>query len=188
MNETVRHSTIEQLHALIDRQLDATDHARVTEHLRECARCRSLYESLATFDAAFKRMPLEKVSDSFTESVASALGLTPRSPLLLRLLQNGAYVLSLLIVLGVMVAIFAVTGVIPSAEGAGEGKPGVEILAKLGGALSSAGEQLVRWLGEFFPFTFSRGAFSVSLATVAVLVMLAIVDRGLGKRLAQRLR
>jgi len=186
MNNSSGHSTSEELYALIDRQLDATDHARVTEHLLECARCRSLYESLVAFDAAYKRMPLERVSDSFTEKVTRALGLSPSSGLLSHILQNGAYVLALLIVLGVMTAVFALTGVIPSSQPGPAGKPGPEILTQLGDALSGAALELVHWLGEYFPF--GRGALSVSVAVACVLGALALIDRGLGKRIVHRMR
>ncbi|HUI65774.1 MAG TPA: zf-HC2 domain-containing protein [Bacteroidota bacterium] len=186
MNNSAGHIASEQLHALIDRQLDATDHAHVTEHLLECARCRSLYESLVAFDAAFKRMPLERAGDAFTEKVTQALGLAPSSALLTRLLQDGAYALALLIVLGVMTAVFALTGVIPSSQPAPERIPGPEILTQLGGALSDAAVQLVHWLGEYFPF--GRGALSVSVAVGCVLGALALIDRSLGKRIVHRAR
>ena len=190
MNQNIgdgMHSTVEELHGLIDRQLDPSDHQRVTGHLQACPRCRSLYESLALFDSACKRVPLSTVAPGFTRSVLAALGVVPRTPLVFRLLEHAAYVFGLFVVAAIMTTVFVLTGVFtPNDAAAGKG-PEAPLLHLLGSGFSDASTRFVGWLNEFLPFAFSHGALWVSAAALIVVLMIAVVDRSITRRMAKPL-
>jgi len=188
MSGTEKHRSVEQLHALIDRQLDPAERALVTEHLRGCAGCRSRYESLGRFDAAFRRMPLAALSPAFTRSVMVTLGLAPKVPLVFRLVERAAYVFGLLIVLAFIVTAFVLGGVITSADLAGSQGAARRYLDATGSALAAAAGVLGSWLKDYLPFLFNRGGIAVTAVALAVVIMLAALDRTIGKRFAQRLR
>jgi hypothetical protein len=190
MNQTAdqsSHSSPEQLYALVDRKLDPAEHELVTVHLQACAQCRSLYESLLRFDSASRRIPLEKVSPGFTRSVMASLGIVPKSPLMFRLLEHAAYLFGMVIVLAFMTAIFVLTGVIKTEDVAASSDLGGRALDTMGTGLSKASGVLSGWLTEFFPFGTNHGALSISAAVVVVVLALALVDRRITGRFAQRL-
>ena len=182
------HSSLEQLHALVDRELDPGEHAIVAGHLQGCARCRSLYESLVRFDSACKRIPLERVSPAFTRSVMASLGIVPKSPLMFRLLEHAAYLFGMVIVLAFMTTAFVLTGVIRTEDVAASSGAGGKVLDSMGTGLSKASGVLSGWFTEFFPFGANHGALSISAAVVVVVLALALVDRRITGRFAQRLR
>jgi anti-sigma factor RsiW len=191
MNQTAdqnSHSSLEQLYALVDRELDPGEHAIVAGHLAVCARCRSRYESLVRFDSACKRIPLERASPGFTRSVMASLGIVPKSPLMFRLLEHAAYLFGMVIVLAFMTAIFVLTGVIRTEDVAASSDLGGKALDTMGTGLSKASGVLSGWLTEFFPFGGSHGALSISAAVVVVVLALALVDKRITGRFAQRLR
>jgi len=191
MNQTAdlnSHISLEQLYALVDRELDPAEHALVTEHLRACARCRSLYESLVRFDAACKRIPLERVSPGFTRTVLASLGIVPNTPLIFRLFEHAAYLFGTVIVLAFMTVIFVLTGVIKTEDIAAGKSLGDQALDTMGTGLSKASGALSGWLAEFFPSGFNHAALSISLAIIVVLIALALVDRRITGRFAQKLR
>ena len=191
MNQTAHqnsHSSLEQLYALVDRQLDPGEHALVVGHLRVCARCRSLYESLVRFDSACKRIPLETVSPAFTRSVLDSLGIVPKSPMIFHLLGGAAYLFALLMVLAFMTAAFVLMGVIRTEDAVAGSGPGAKVFTTIGAALSKASGDLIGWLTEFFPFAFGHGTLSVSAAALVVVLALALVDRNITKKFAQKLR
>jgi hypothetical protein len=191
MNQTAdqnSHSSLEQLYALVDRQLDPGEHAIVAGHLQVCVRCRSLYESLVRFDSDCKRLPLERVSPGFTRSVMASLGIVPKSPLIFRLLEHAAYLFGMVIVLAFMTAIFVLTGVIRTEDIAASSGPGGKVLDTMGTGLSKYSEVLSGWLTGFFPHGFDHGTLSISAAVIIVVLALALVDKRITGRFAQRLR
>jgi len=182
------HSSLEQLYALIDRELDPGEHALVAGHLQACARCRSRYESLVRFDSACKRIPLETVSSDFTRSVMTSLGIVPKNPLIFRLVEHAAYLFGMCIVLAFMTAAFVLTGIIKTEDVSASSGPAGKVLDTVGTGIGAASGVLGNWLAGFFPSGFNHGAISISAAVVAVVIALALVDRRLTGRFAQRLR
>jgi anti-sigma factor RsiW len=188
MNHLNNHCSTDQLHALIDRQLDSGEHTRVTDHLQTCPDCRSRYDLLVRFDAALKGMPLFTVSSDFTRALMAKLRLVPQTPFTFRMLGHMADLFGLLIVLGMLVTVFVLTGVIGPVQ-MGEGK-GVasDLLTQVGSGISSATGILSTWLAGFFPFVFGKGAFALSFVVILVVVTLAVVDRSVARRFAQKFR
>jgi hypothetical protein len=187
MSQMTDHCTAEQLQLLIDRRLDPTaEEADVQEHLRLCHQCRSLYETLVHFEAAVRRMPLSRVSPAFKRSVMASLGLAPKDPLLFRLLEHTAYFFAMLIVLAFTLAAFALSGLIKPADMQQARGTGGQILTMASSAVSAGAQTLGTWLTDFFPFLFSHGALSISMAAAAVVMLLAALDRTFGKWLAPR--
>ena len=182
------HSSIEQLYALIDRELDPGAHALVAGHLQACARCRSLYESLVRFDSACKRIPLETLSPDFTRSVMATLGIVPKNPLVFRLLEHVAYLFGMLIVLAFMTAAFVLTGVIKTEDVTANSGPAGKVLDTIGTGVGTASGILGSWLTGFFPSGFNHGAISISAAVVVVVLALALVDKRVTGRVSQKFR
>jgi anti-sigma factor RsiW len=182
------HSSIEQLYALIDRELDPGEHALVAGHLQACERCRSQYESLVRFDSACKRVPLETLSPDFTRSVMASLGIVPKNPLIFRLLEHVAYLFGMLIVLAFMTAAFVLTGVIKTEDVTANSGPAGKVLDTIGTGVGTASGILGNWLTGFFPSGFNHGAISISAAVVVVVLALALVDRRVTGRVSQKFR
>ncbi len=87
-----------------------------------------------------------------------------------------------------MTAAFVLTGVIRTEDAAAGSGPGGKVLTTIGAALSKASGDLIGWLTEFFPFAFGHGTLSVSAAALVVVLALALVDRNITKKFAQKLR
>ena len=191
MNQTAdqnSHSSPEQLYALVDRALEPGEREIVTGHLQACARCRSRYESLVRFDSAYKRIPLERVSPGFTRSVMASLGIVPKTPLMFRLLENASYLFGMVIVLAFMTVTFVLTGVIKTEDVVASSDLGGKVLDTMGTSFSKASGVMSGWLTEFFPFGANHGALSISAAVVVVVLALALVDKRITERFAQKLR
>lgn len=186
MNEMNVHITADRLQAFLDRSLVGTEAEMVQRHIDECPRCAARYRSYERFDRSLRKLPVERVNDGFTREVMGKLHLAPPSPFGFRILENLAYVFGLLIVLGVMTAVFLWTGVIDTApltqtEGAAD-----SFMADAGVRFTAAFESLTRWLTEFFPFAFSKSALGISGFLLIALFLLLIVDRLVGRRYVQR--
>ena len=186
MNEPVGHLSSGQLQAYCDRRLNREEEVQIRAHLKQCPSCTALYKSIAHLDASLRKLPVERVSDGFTREVMGKLHLVPVSSLGFRMLENAAYAFGLLIVLGVMASVFLWTGVIYLNQPA-PGKGNADgLMAEVGGKFADALGAFTKWLTDFFPFAFSKGALGISGSLLVVLVLLLLVDRWVGKRYVQR--
>ena len=71
----MNHLTTEQLHDYIDGNTEVTSRNEIEMHLRACSECKKNVGELKRLNAAIRQMPLERVSEDFTERVMKELGL-----------------------------------------------------------------------------------------------------------------
>lgn len=183
-----QHCTTEQINAFIDRTLSANETQRVDKHIAECAGCRQAVSMMRRIDASVKRLPLERVRGDFTREVLAVLHLAPKSPFLFRLLEKGAYLFGLFIVLGVMLTVFVATGLVDTRE-VSRGEILVrQVLSDAGGTMSSMMAALNGILMQYLPFIFVKGNPGIVAAVIVVLGILALADRVWGRRFVHRVR
>lgn len=183
-----QHCTSEQLQMFLDKTLAMNEQVWVQEHVRTCTACGRSYASLARFQKELKNLPLEKVQEGFTRNVLASLGIAPKSPLIFRLLEKGAYLFGLCIVLGIMLVAFVATGVIPMQQITEGGNYVNTLLISSGSVLDKSTSVFSNALKQYLPFAFGKGSMGVSLFTVLVVAGLAIADKLFGGRFVHKIR
>ncbi|MEK7248790.1 MAG: zf-HC2 domain-containing protein [Bacteroidota bacterium] len=180
---TNEHFSNEQLQLLVDDELPVSEAAAVKEHLRLCRRCNAVYVSLSKLDSALLNLPMEHLGSDFTRNVLTKLHIVPKIPFLFRVVENLAYVFGLMMVLGVMLAAFVLTGVI-SSEQISQTKSSVgETSGMIADKMNSIIDALTVSLQSYLPFVFGGGSLKIAAMGTFVVGMLALLDRFLKRRL-----
>lgn len=186
MKDKTPHYTLEQFNLLLDGRATMEEAQRMREHIADCSGCRSAFDRLADVDALLHKLPILETRPDFTRLLMDRILLPPKSSFAFRLLEKLPYLFGLLIVLGTMVVAFAVTGVFDTPQfdqtktvAGGMADRAGEILATAMGTFNS-------WLVQYVPFAFGKGSMSVAFFAVAIVVMLAAVDKFVGRRLLQK--
>jgi anti-sigma factor RsiW len=177
MTQRNNHVPQDDIQAFVDGRLEREEERAVRNHLSLCRECRESYEGLRAFDSALRRLPLERTTPAFTAGVMHRLGLLPQSRRVTSLAENIAYLAGLLLVLGAMVGIFALTGVLGGGGNASGLSSVADVLGKTSKATARGIDSFTGWLMTFFPFAFGKGALSISLVVVLAVAVLALVDR-----------
>ncbi len=151
-----------------------------------CRDCRSAWESLARMDAALRALPLTTTDPAFTRSVMDRILAKQPLPFGFRLLEKLPYLFGLLIVLGVMVASFVMTGVIDTSELDRTKSVAGGLVNKAGETLDATISAVTAGLVHYLPFAFGKGSMSVAFFAVAVVIVLAAVDRLVGRKVFQK--
>lgn len=177
------HVTNEMLQMLLDGTLSPEHAAAVEAHLSSCASCANAYDDLRQLHRVMKRLPVEHAGGEFTRDILVRLNIIPRTSLLFRIVENLAYVFGLMIVLGVMLAVFTFTGVV----GSDQIEPTQTVLRGAGDAVAQAVGNavggLTAWLQAYLPFVFGSGSLKIAVMGTLIAGMLALVDRFLKKRI-----
>ena len=187
MTQTHEHISDDLILELIDGSLGADEMGRVRDHLGHCAVCNAVHESLLRFDTSMRSLPVEGLGPAFTAKVMAQLDLSLGFTRALRFLEIVPHILGLTIVLGTMLMVFVWTGVVDASRFSGEegyfrGVAG-EASAYLSGVLGTASG----WLSDSLPFVFGSKTIHISISIVAVLAILAGIDRGIGRRLVRKM-
>jgi anti-sigma factor RsiW len=182
MNTRVDHVSREVIQAFLDGRLDPETLRLVSDHLTVCRECRWESKGLQALDRALRQMPLERTGAAFTATVMRRLGLSPEGKRVGSLAENLAYLAGLLIVLGLMVTVFLLTGVFGSSSNVTDLSAVADAVAKARDATGKGLGEFARWLVTFFPFAFGKGALGISIAVLLIASALAIVDRTVGRR------
>ncbi|MFN0157908.1 MAG: anti-sigma factor family protein [Bacteroidota bacterium] len=185
---TQNHPPNDTLQLYVDGELDAVGIAEVRQHLNECPRCESEVRSLVLMSASLKTMPLEKTSAGFTRNVLGALQLAPKSPLMFRLLEKAGYFMGLVMVLGLMLGAFTMTGVIQLEQvQQGVGYAG-RVFTEVDGTVSGFTSGLTAFLTKYMPFAFGKGSVGIVTFSLVFLALLAVADKLFGGKVQHRLR
>ena len=110
------HYTAEQFNVLLDGRMAAHDRQQMQDHLSACKECRSVFDSLSRIDAALRELPQVQTREDFTRSVMDRILAKKASPLAFRLLEKLPYIIGLVMVLGIMVASFIISGVFDKSQ------------------------------------------------------------------------
>lgn len=180
------HYTSEQLNMFLDGRMAEGDRRRMQDHLSTCTRCRSAFDTLSRIDAALRRLPLAGVGPDFTRSVMDRVLATQRPSFAFRLLEKLPYIFGLLVVLGIMVASFVLTGVFDGSQLEQGRSVATSVAGKAGEVLTGAAGMFTAWLVRYFPFAFGKDSMGVAVFAAAVIAMLAAVDRVVTRKVMQR--
>lgn len=179
-----RHCTIEELQGLLDGVVDPGDTVRIRHHIDSCELCQRRYRAFGQLDGALRRFPLSSPGPMFTQTLMEKLRRSSKPGLAYRALVYVPSALGMVLVLGTMgIALLA-------ARQSGAG-PAREVQSQdfVTGFLQSLGvftEGLAKVLTDYFPFIFSVGALRITGLVIAGLLVIAALDRLIGKRFAAR--
>lgn len=186
MKNMAQHYTVQQLNLLLDGRTTADEDRRMREHLSACASCRLAFENLSSVDTLLQKLPLLEIRPDFTQSLMARILGAPKQSLAFRLLEKLSYVFGLLIVLGIMIASFILTGVFDTNQIDQTKSVATGIADKAGEGLASSIGTFTAWLVQYLPFAFGKGSMSVAFFAFAIVLMLAVVDKVVGRRILQR--
>jgi hypothetical protein len=112
--------------------------------------------------------------------------LKAETPLAFRMLERLAYVFALFVVLAVLGAVFVMTGVIGWGDVESGGTFFQEIFDESSGAMNAVLSTFGSWIAQYLPFAFGAGTLGITGAIVAVVILLAVLDGILGRKLMNR--
>jgi hypothetical protein len=131
-------------------------------------------------------LPMEKPSPGFTASVLHEIGLVTSGRRQSRVLEIAAAMAAMMLVAGLLLTAFFAGGVLNQNQ-APNTQTAVERVLNTGGeAIARGMDKLGAALMPYLSFLFGKGALGISVAALAVLVLLAIVDWVAGRRLMHR--
>jgi RNA polymerase sigma factor (sigma-70 family) len=180
------HIADDDLQAYLDGRLEESRVRSLEGHLEKCPPCSLELARARELDQALRRVPLEVTSPAFTASILHTVGLAPGGRGTSRSWEHLGYAVALMLVLGAMMATFFWTGVIGSTPGTESPSRLGVLLQEGGGILAGAASSLGSWVVSIFPFLFGKGTLGISLSAVAILLLLAILDRVAGRYLIER--
>ncbi len=177
------HLTNEELQSFIDGTLVPDEAPSLAAHLQVCAHCRTAHQSLRRLDGAMKSLPAENLGSEFTRNILARLNIVPQPSILFRVVENLAYVFGMMIVLGVMIAVFVLTGIIDSSQVAQTQSAIGNITEAITGRTSHFMESFAMALQSYLPFLFGDGNLKIAATGTCVVGLLAVLDRFLKKRI-----
>ena len=176
------HYSTEQFNLLLDNQLGETEAQPIQDHLNECIDCRLAFDNLKRIDGAVRNIPVLETHSGFTRSVMEGILSKGGSSFAFRMFERLSYVFGLLIVLGIMITSFILTGVFDTTHVDETRSVATGIASQFGNDLASSVNGFTAWLIQYLPFAFGKGSVGVAFFAAVVLLMLAAVDRLVGKR------
>jgi anti-sigma factor RsiW len=186
MIDTRDHCTDELLYRYIDGGIADSDRSDIEDHLADCSRCRERHVVLARFDRMLRRMPLASVGPRFTQTVLAAVGIQPRDSTTYRVFEYAAGIFGMLLVAALTVAVLAIRGVFDQLPGMEASSTGTQVIGTIGSAITQLSADMGMSLREFFPYLFSTNALWTGFSTIAVLLLLAILDRAKERTVATK--
>jgi anti-sigma factor RsiW len=188
MKESVAgHLSNASLLAYLDSTLSDAEAAAVRTHLASCGRCTRALESLKDFDTLARSVPSEKAGDNLVRSIMLRVGISPRQSLFVRAVGVLPYVVAMLVVGGVLLAVFIWTGaLLPSAWSSMPGSA-ADAYAAVGSALNQANRSFGALVSRMFP-AMSASGLRLGIGLGLVLMVIAVLDRLMTWRTVQRPR
>ncbi len=171
---------------LVDGLLPSSEAGSVQRHLNTCTRCTIGYKRLVGVHDALKNMPAEHVRSDFTQAILGKLGIVPKTPFLFRLAENLAYAFALMIVLGIMLSVFTITGVLNTQQLQQTQSAIGEVSGKIGSSMNSFLNVLTAALQSYLPFVFGSGSLKIALMGTVIVGMLALADRMVRRRVLRQ--
>ncbi len=177
------HLTNEQLQLFVDGMLPPEEAASVAGHLRICFRCRNASAALQKLDATLKSLPSGNLGSDFTRNVLMRLDIAPKSSRLFGVVENLAYVFGMMIVLGVMLAVFVLTGVVGSSQVSNTQTWLNNASDVFAGRTSHFVASFASALQSYLPFIFGNGNLKIAAMGTIAVGMLMVVDRFLKRKI-----
>jgi anti-sigma factor RsiW len=186
MNKIPGHCTSEQIQRLIDNRLDIAESAAAKEHMDDCATCRQSFDDLLLVDGSLKKMPLENTRPDFTRALMAKLIRKAKPSWAFVLLENAASVLGLLVVLGIMLAVFVWTGIVDSTHVSQSQSVANGILSETWRSVATGLHSSTSWLMSYLSLGQGTGVFGILMFVLVIVGVLAGVDRLVGRRFVHK--
>ena len=171
---------------LLDGRLSGVEEKNMREHFFLCTECRVAFENLERLDSALEGLPVVETRPDFTRLLMDRILVAPKSPFLFRLLEKMSYVFGLLIILAIMIAAFILSGVFEAPQIEQTKSVAAGIVDKAGESLGTSIGTFTIWLVQYIPFAFGKGSMSMAFFAISIVIVLAAVDRLIGRRLIQK--
>jgi hypothetical protein len=144
-----------------------------------------VYRAIGHLDQGLRALPVAATSAGFTKNLMDKALPAGHLSLGFRIVENLAYLFAVLIVTGIITAVFLATGVIDS----GQVSEGQGVVSTYAEATSNWMAEVIRggttWLERYFP---AKGGVNIMAFGIAILAALALLDRLLHRRFAHRTR
>ncbi len=186
MNPGEEHFKQDQLQAFMAGSLPAEEAAAVQEHLQVCENCRACARSDSRLDGALRRIPLEELDQAFTRRVLESLGLDRGVAKALRFFEILPHILGLALVLGTMLIVFTATGDIDVSGKAGDDRIAGEAIGRIAPFMTEVVHGGWRLVSAVLPTSVGSTTLSIVATMMGVIGLLAILDRGIGRRLLRK--
>ena len=186
-NAAAGHLSNAAMLAYLDGTLPDAEAAGARMHLASCGRCGRALASLRKFDALARSVPAEKAGTDLVRSIMLRVGISPRQSLFVRAVGVLPYVFAMLVVGGILLAVFAWTGTVSTAGLSGASGSAADAYAAVGSSV----DQASRWFGGFVSRLLpavSASGLRLGIGLVLVVMGVAVLDRLLISRTAQRAR
>jgi len=173
--------------AYLDGTLTEPEGNAVRTHLSSCGRCSRTLASLRTVDTLARSLPAERTSSDLVRAIMLRVGISPRQSLFVRAVGVLPYIVAMLVVGGVLLAVFVWTGTFPSAVGSGLPGTAADAYAAVESTLDGVNRSFVGLLSRILPAVSSDG-IRLGIGLGLVLMAIVVVDRLLSSRAVHRLR
>ncbi len=180
------HPTRQEVLQFVDASLAPSERPGIEEHLSQCPSCARVAQEMKRIGTGVRDLPLEKTSPGFTASVLHEAGLATSGRRQSRALEIAAASAAMILVAGFLLAAFLAGGVLKQNEGAGTQTAVERILNAGGDAISRGMNEASAAVAPYLSFLVGKNALGISVAAIAVLVLLALVDWVAGRRLMHR--
>ena len=186
-NAAAGHLSNAAMLAYLDGTLPDAEAAGARMHLASCGRCSRALASLRNFDALARSVPAEKAGADLVRSIMLRVGISPRQSLFVRAVGALPYLFAMLVVGGILLAVFAWTGTVSTAGLSVASGSATEAYAALGSALDQANRSFAGFISRLLPAVSASG-LRLGIGLVLVVMGVAVLDRLLMSRTAQRAR
>jgi anti-sigma factor RsiW len=186
-NSVAGHLSNAAMLAYLDGTLPDSEAAAAMTHLASCGRCGRALASLRNFDALARSVPAEKAGTDLVRSIMLRVGISPHQSLFVRAVGALPYVFAMLVVGGILLAVFAWTGTVSTSALSGASGSAAEAYAAVGSAVDQANRSFAGFVSRLLPAVSASG-LRLGIGLVLVLMGIAVLDRLLTSRTAQRAR
>ena len=178
MNEVnMNHPDDMTLQEYSDSTLDRATRDALDNHLRLCEACGSKLRALRLLDAHLRQLPPDRAEEDFTRRVLASLRIDPAPSVYWSIAKYLAPVLSLILVLAVVYAVFYFSGAVKGPE---NGQPVGKVWAKgehAGNIATDGLHALNAFGGKYFSFAFAKGNLELTVFLLAVFAGAAVLDK-----------
>lgn len=173
----MEHPTEIVLREYSDRMLDRGTQSAIDDHIRSCEECMLKLRTFRLLDEKLRAIPPERAEKDFTRRVMASLRIDPAPAVYWNIAKYMAPVLSLILVLTVVYAVFYFSGTIQwpdIRQSVGMGG----VIGERAGAMTSEGiKALNAWGGKYFSFAIGSESFNLTIFLLIVFAGIAALDR-----------
>lgn len=173
----MEHPTEIALQEYSDRMLDRATEAALGDHVRSCEECALKLRALRLLDAKLREIPPDRADKDFTRRVMASLRIDPAPAVYWSIAKYLAPVLSLILVLAVVYAVFYFSGAIQGPDNR-QSSGTVWVMGEHAGTMASDGiKALNAWGGKYFSFAFAKENFNLTIFLLIVFAGVAVLDK-----------